>query len=230
MTETSRSFFVESHLPVLKRISARRAARAGNPQDREDAEVVPRPDHPEPECLLFLGRGLVGPADRRALLLDLSGPGRFEELGVGAMPRFIVTDHGPQFLKRFGKLVSRPKTRGVRCRVPCFKLNGKVERLFRTFKAWARLKLFAWFEDRKRIARRMQGRLDVFRDWYNTARPNQAVSGLTPEEAWRGAALPEAEPVLAHDDQPVFDVKRRKYRGDPQLPVFDIAVEWPEAA
>ena len=91
--------------------------------------------------------------------------------------------------------MSRPKTKVVRCRVHCFKLNGKVERLFRTFKAWARMKLFAWFEDRKRIARRMQGRLDVFRDWYNTARPNQAVGGLTPEEAWHGAALPEPRPA-----------------------------------
>ena len=149
---------------------------------------------------------------------------------LGARPRFIVTDHGPQFLKRFEKLVSRPKTRVVRCRVHCFKLNGKVERLFRTFKAWARMKLFAWFEDRKRVARRMQAKLHVFRDWYNTVRPNQAVGGLTPEEAWRSAALPEPRPVRAHDEQPVFEIKRRKYRGDPQLPVFDIAVEWPEAA
>ena len=39
MTETSRSFFIESHLPVLKRIAARRAAGAGNPQDREDIEA-----------------------------------------------------------------------------------------------------------------------------------------------------------------------------------------------
>ncbi len=76
----------------------------------------------------------------------------------------------------------------------------------------------------------MQGRLDIFRDWYNVERPSQAVGGLTPEEAWRGAALPEARPVHAHDEQPVFEVARREYRGDPQLPVFDIAVEWPEAA
>ncbi len=45
MTETSRSFFVESHLPVLKKIppgrgvAARRAAGAGNLQDREAAEA-----------------------------------------------------------------------------------------------------------------------------------------------------------------------------------------------
>jgi transposase len=60
---------------------------------------------------------------------------------VGQMPRFIVTDHGPQFRNSFEKWVSGPKTNTVRCRVHCFKLNGKVERLFRTFKAWARMKL-----------------------------------------------------------------------------------------
>jgi transposase InsO family protein len=149
---------------------------------------------------------------------------------VGQMPRFIVTDHGSQFRKRFEKLVSGPKTSVVRCAVHCFKLTGKVERLFRTFKAWARMKLFAWFEDRKGIARWMKRKLDVFRDWYNTARPNQAVGGLTPEEAWSGVALPEAKPVRARDEQPVFAVRRRKYGGDPHLPVLDIAVEWPEAA
>ena len=75
------------------------------------------------------------------------------------MPRFIVTDHGSQFRRHFEKLVSGPKTSVVRCVVHCFKLNGKVETSFSTLKAWARMKLFAWFEDRKRIAGRMQGRL-----------------------------------------------------------------------
>lgn len=72
--------------------------------------------------------------------------------------------------------------------------------------------------------------LDVFMDWYNTARPNQAVGGRTPEEAWRGVDLSEAKPVRVHDEQPVFEVMRRKCRGDPHLPVLDIEVEWPEAA
>ncbi len=149
---------------------------------------------------------------------------------VGTVPRFMVTDHGSQFRKRFEKLVSGPKTTVFRCRVHCFKLNGKVERLFRTFKTWARMKLFAYVEDRKRTARWMQRKLDVFREWYNAARPNQAVGCLTPEESWRGASLLEPTAVTAHGDQPTFEVVRRKYRGNPQLPVFDIAVKWPDAA
>ena len=149
---------------------------------------------------------------------------------VGRMPRFVVTDHGTQFSRRFEGLVSGPGTAVVRCAVHCFKLNGKVERLFRTFKAWARMKLFAWFEDRTRIARNMQRRLDVFRGWYNAARPNQALGGLTPAEAWDGESLPEGVRVTDRGAGPVFEVTRRKYRGDPQLPAFDIAVAWPEAA
>lgn len=39
MTETSRSFFVESHLPALKKIATRRAAGIVDPNDREDAEA-----------------------------------------------------------------------------------------------------------------------------------------------------------------------------------------------
>ena len=76
----------------------------------------------------------------------------------------------------------------------------------------------------------MQRKSDAFVDWYNTARPNQAVGGRTPEEAWNGASLPHPMAVTVHDDQPTFGVTRRKYRGDPHLPVFDIEVEWPEAA
>lgn len=62
--------------------------------------------------------------------------------------------HGSQFGSKFEARVKGPRTDVVRCRVQCFKLNGKVERSFRTFKAWARLKLFAWFDDSKRIASR----------------------------------------------------------------------------
>jgi transposase len=148
---------------------------------------------------------------------------------VGAMPRFIVTDHGAQFRERFGKLVSRPKTRVVRCAVHCFKLNGKVERLFRTFKAWARLKLFAWFADRRAVARSMQRRADLFRGWFNEQRSHQALSGRTPEQTWTGKRRRRMRAVRAHEPQPHIEVLRRHYRGDRHLPVIDIRVEWPKA-
>ena len=138
--------------------------------------------------------------------------------------------NGPQFRKAFKKRVSGPKTTVIPCRVRSFRLNGKIERFFRTFKTWARVKLFAWFEDRKKIARWIERRALVLKDWYNTARPHQALGSLTPEEAWAGASLPELKAVTAHDAQPVFDVARTKYRGDPHLPVFGVEVEWADAA
>ncbi len=76
----------------------------------------------------------------------------------------------------------------------------------------------------------MQRKLGVFRDWYNVERTSQALCGLTPDEAWSGASLPENTAVRAHDPQPRFEVRRRKYGGDPHLPVLDIEVDWPEAA
>jgi hypothetical protein len=71
----------------------------------------------------------------------------------------------------------------------------------------------------------MQRKLDILRYCYSAERPTQALGGLTLEEAWSGACLPEPTAVAAHDAQPVFDVTRTKYRGDPHLPVFSVGVE-----
>ena len=62
---------------------------------------------------------------------------------IGEAPRFIVTDHGSQFLRRFERpLEALEDTDVIRCRVGDLHLNGKVERFFRTFKWWARRKLW----------------------------------------------------------------------------------------
>jgi transposase InsO family protein len=92
-------------------------------------------------------------------------------VAAGGAPRFIVTDHGTQFRSLFEhSLTSLANTTIVRCRVHDFRLNGKVERFFRTMKEWARLTLFAWFADRQAVARSMQKRLDTFARWFNEHR------------------------------------------------------------
>ena len=149
---------------------------------------------------------------------------------IGGAPRFIVTDHGSQFLARFERaLAPLEGTDVVRCRVGDFHLNGKVERFFRTLKWWARRKLWAWFASRTAIARAIQRRLEVFKDWFNE-RPHQSLAGRTPNQAWSGLRRLKAKPILAHDPQPEFTVTRRRFRSDPHLPVVDVTVDWPEAA
>jgi len=148
-------------------------------------------------------------------------PGGF----LGAAPRFIVTDHGTQFLTRFERLLAPlASTDVVRCRVGDWHLAGKVERFFRTLKWWARRKLWAWFASRAAIARAIQRRLDAFGEWYNE-RPHQGLGGRTPNQAWKGLKRLKTKPIRAHDPQPEFSVT-----GDSHLPVVEVTVNWPEAA
>jgi hypothetical protein len=109
-------------------------------------------------------------------------------------------------------------------KVRCPSFNGKVERFFRTFRGWSSRLLIAFFADKVRTCRWLQRRLGVFRDWYNEVRPHQALGGRTPEEAWAGTERPEPEAILAHDAQPEITVRRKRFRGDHGLPVFDIRV------
>jgi transposase InsO family protein len=149
---------------------------------------------------------------------------------IGEAPRFIVTDHGTQFLRRFEKLLeSLEDTDVIRCRVGDFHLNGKVERFFRTFKWWARRKLWAWFASRMAVARAIQRRLDAFAGWYNQ-RPHQSLGGLTPDQAWNGVRRLKTKAIRAHEPQPEFTVTRRRFRGDSHLAVVEVTIDWPEAA
>jgi len=149
---------------------------------------------------------------------------------VRAAPRFVVTDHGTQFMQRFERLLSHlPKTTVVRCRVHDFRLNGKIERFFRTFKFWARRKLFAWLATRSAIARSMQRKCEVFREWYNLW-VNQGIGGRTPNDVYEGKRRPKRRAILANDPQPLVDVTCHRFRGDHLLPVFDIQVDRSSAA
>ena len=152
-------------------------------------------------------------------------------VAAGAAPRFVVTDHGTQFRRIFeNALTSLGNTTVVRCRVHDFRLNGKVERFFRTMKEWARLTLFAWFADRHAVARSIQRRLDVFARWFNGLRPHQGIGGRTPESVWHDRTALRMRHLLAKDPQPHVDVTCSRFAGDPHLPVFEVRVRWPDAA
>ena len=48
--------------------------------------------------------------------------------------------------------------------------------------------------------------------------------GRTPEEVWTNAPLLLAAPIRAHEPQPLIEVKRLDYGGDPELPKIQIQI------
>jgi len=71
------------------------------------------------------------------------------------------------------------------------------------------------------MARKIQLRLDVFRQWHNAYRPSQA---------WRGEDPPPARAIRARDAQPGIRIVRHRYGDDPRLPMLENELDWPEAA
>ncbi len=135
-------------------------------------------------------------------------------------PRFVITDHGTQFRRQFRSAMKRSCIVPVPARVRAPYLNGKIERVFRTFRAWWRLALTGL------TAKSIQRRLDDFGVWYNELRPHSALHGLTPHEACQGHVLPEPVPIRARDQlHPQIEIRRRHYRGDPRLPIIDISIK-----
>ena len=57
--------------------------------------------------------------------------------------------------------------------------NGRIERLFRTLKE----RLYPWWQS-VGVPDDVQVDLDVFKTWYNHARPHQSLASLTPAMAW----------------------------------------------
>ena len=140
-------------------------------------------------------------------------------------PRFIIADHGGQFLESF---TAKPEHCGitvVKGKVRQLSFNGKVERLFRTLRIWLRIAVLP-----VGVAS-LQRRLDRYRTWYNEHRPHAALDSRTPEEAWQGVDLPEPIPIRANDpDDIAVQVQRRSCRGDAALPIITIRVARKEAA
>ena len=135
-------------------------------------------------------------------------------------PRFVITDHGPQFRQQFRSAVRDRGIIPVQARVRAPYLNGKIERVFRTLRVWWRLVLTGLTK------RSIQRRMDDFKDWFNEIRPHSALGGLTPQEAWEGRCLPAPVPVRARDQlQPGIAIHRRHHLGDPRLPIVDLSVQ-----
>ena len=134
-------------------------------------------------------------------------------------PRFIITDHGPQFRQQFRSAMEGMGIIPVQARVRAPYLNGKIERALRTFRLWWRLVLTGLTQSA------IQHRLDDFRAWFNEYRSHSALHGLTPQEAWEGHCLPKPVPIRARDQlQPQIEIRRKHYRGDPRLPIIEISV------
>ena len=140
-------------------------------------------------------------------------------------PRFIITDHGGQFMGSFTDKLEHNGITVVKGKVRQPSFNGKVERLFRTFRLWLRIAVLPV------SVRPLQRRLDHYRTWYDEHRPHAALDSRTPQEAWEGVELPEPIPIRAtHPDGITVQVQRRSCRGDPALPIIKIRVARKEAA
>jgi transposase InsO family protein len=127
---------------------------------------------------------------------------------VGEAPRFLITDRGTQFRRKFQDAVGPLGTTHVLCRVGGWQLNAKVERQFRTLKHWRRRAVLP-------IGKRtMQRRIDAYRHWYNDLRPHAAHGGLTPAEAMVRKRPTETVTYRRGDESmPVIMVRRRHVRG-----------------
>ena len=149
-----------------------------------------------------------------------------DAIGAWGQPRFIVTDHGQQFRKQFKQALqsdNEPKLAVVRGRRGDPRFNGKLERLFRTFKLFQRLAFFPFKIEQ------VQARLDSFRVWYNEHRTHSALGGRRPEQVWKGEKPVERRKVLVRDfAKPQIKVSRQHHDNDPFLPKVVIDVRWPE--
>ncbi len=97
-------------------------------------------------------------------------------------PRFLRTDNEGVFRSPlFRGALWLLGIRHQRIEAFCPWQNGRIERLFGTLKP--RLKL--WWA-RVGAADDAQGDLDIFRTWYNHARPHQHLGRITPAMAWAG--------------------------------------------
>ena len=137
----------------------------------------------------------------------------------GASPRFVISDHGAQFRKQFRRACEQWGATHVRGKVGVWQLNAKIERIFRTLKAWQRR---TWMVPR---CQSVQNRLDAFRLWYNEHRLHASLDGRTPAERLRAAN--RSVPVRYTQKRgviPEIRISRQSIRGDPRLYKLEIRV------
>jgi transposase InsO family protein len=99
-------------------------------------------------------------------------------------PRILRTDNEPIFTSRlFRWALLFLGIRHQRTAPFAPWQNGRLERLFATFKS----RILPWLEENG-IPDQLDPDLALFRAWYNHARPHQHLDGLTPALAWAGKA------------------------------------------
>jgi len=142
-----------------------------------------------------------------------------------ATPRFLITDHGGQFTKKFEIALEHDGIQLARGRVGNAKMNGKIERAFKTLKIWQRLTLLPL------NPRAVQRKLDAYQNWYNRHRAHSALGIQTPWEVMAKVDPPKAIPIRAGGDvEPVIRLRRENFDGDSRMPVIHIRVELNRAA
>lgn len=136
-------------------------------------------------------------------------------------PKFLITDHGGQFQKSFARSMKRMDIQVAKGRVGNPRMNGKIERVFKTLKLWQRLILLPL------NPRAVQRKLDSYQTWYNRHRTHSACGIQTPWEVMAGLDPPKPIPIRAVGDvEPSFKLRRENFDGDPRMPVIFIAVEF----
>jgi putative transposase len=122
---------------------------------------------------------------------------------AGAIPRHLITDQGKQFRdESFRKWCSR---RGIRQRFGAVGKYGSIaviERLMRTIKNECTRRLLIPYRRDS-----FQRELTLYSTWYNRERPNEALDGRTPNEAYYF--------LDAASFAPRFEPRRRWPRGSP---------------
>lgn len=141
---------------------------------RDDMPVLGIIDHGTRRLLALRQLRLRTTIGVLRVLLDI-----IEEFG---RPRFLRTDNERIFTSNLMELALI--LLGIQHQTTdpgCPWQNGRIERLFGTFKA----KLAIWWR-RVGVPDDAQPDCDTFRTWYNHARPHQSLGSLTPVMAWDG--------------------------------------------
>ncbi|WP_428387667.1 transposase [Mucisphaera sp.] len=135
-----------------------------------------------------------------------------EVSGQAGLPRYLVTDRGGQFQKRFRNELKNRGIEHARGRARTWQFNAKIERLFWSLKSWWRVSLMV------PKVEAIQERLDAYTTWHNVFRPHAALGTLTPDEAFMGSSTDEPMQYSEGGEfEPQIRVRRQNVRGDPRL-------------
>jgi transposase InsO family protein len=152
-----------------------------------------------PEGVFYTMLGIIDHGSRRLMCLKqlprkctliLLGH-LFLTMARFGIPAVIRTDNESMFRSALWKAALKALSIQHRRGAPyCPWLNGRIERLFGTFKPWLR-------KARPRTANALRRVLSEFTWFYNEVRTHQNLNGLTPMEAWQGKTLADIQHTQA---------------------------------